>query len=93
MVSASRPPSCSPRLHRLSSQAKVRLFNGLQVMHFLLDKANTVLVNLLLLKSAPRCLSGLFLFYGVRQPCCRFSLVLAGLATRFASDPFVSYIS
>src|SRR5882724_6118510 len=34
-----------------------------------------------------------FSFYGVRQPRCRFSFVLAGLATRFASDPFVSYIS
>jgi len=43
---------------------------------------------------------GAFSFFGLRftlslegQPCCRFSFVLAGLATRFASDPFVSYIS
>ena len=45
MVSASRPSSCSPRLHRISSQAKVHSFNGLQANHFLLDKAITVLVH------------------------------------------------
>jgi hypothetical protein len=33
-----------------------------------------------------------FFFFGLRQPCCRFSFVVAGLATHSGSDTPVSYV-
>jgi hypothetical protein len=61
-------------------------------MHFLFDKAITVLVYYFYRKVRPDPCRGFF-FFELRQLCCRFCFVVAGLATRFGSDPLVSYIS
>src|SRR5882672_1990957 len=79
---------CTAFHHRL----KCVSLTAYRLTTFYLTKGLLFWYILNVVKCAPMPV-GAFSFYGVRQPCCRFYFVLAGLATRFASDPFVSYIS
>ena len=64
----------------------MRLFSSLQIIHFLLDKATTSLVDLKGRKVRPDANRGFF-FFGVRQPCCRFSYDTGGSEPERVASP------